>query len=114
MDAIKCLESFNKMCDSYESCEDCELNAIRTPFTSCTQLLTDNPKEIVPIIEKWSKGLPKKTRQSEFLKTFPNTKLHDGVIQICPKSLGLIKQCLDVDICPECHEKYWLAEVEND
>ena len=111
MDGIKCLESFNKMCDSYESCEDCELNAIRTSFTSCRELLTDNPKEIVPIIERWSKGLPKKTRQDELLEHYPNALKGIKVISVCPRNLGLIDRCPSSN-CDKCQEGYWLAEVE--
>ena len=106
MDGIKCLESFNKMCDSYESCEDCELNAIRTSFTSCRELLTDNPKEIVPIIERWSKGLPKKTRQDELLEHYPNALKGIKVISVCPRNLGLIDRCPSSN-CDKCQEDYW-------
>lgn len=111
MDVVECLESFNKMCDSYESCEDCELNAIRTSFTSCRELLTDNPKEILPIIEKWADNHPFKTRQDKFLEIFPNTKLYNETIQICPHEIGEITVCSSSS-CDQCMADYWLEEVE--
>lgn len=115
MNGVELLKTYKRMCDFYDpECGNCELNALCSHRESCIQVLMNYPENSIAIIEKWSKEHPVRTRQSEFLKTFPNTKLHNGVVQICPKSLGLIKQCLDVDICPECHEKYWLAEVEND
>lgn len=80
MDVVECLKSFNKMCDSYESCEDCELNAIRTSFTSCRELLTDNPKEILPIIEKWNKKHLKKTRQEVLKEAVDESYLLDWYI----------------------------------
>lgn len=115
MDVVECLKSFNEMCDSYESCEDCELNTMCPPFMSCTQLLTENPEKIVPIIERWSKGLPKKTRQDKILEVFPNArKDDDGVIMVCPYYIGVINNCgVDCSNCWECREKYWLEEVEE-
>lgn len=114
MDGVKLLKTYKRMCNFYDQeCGDCELNAVCSHHESCIQFLMNHPEDGIAIIEKWAKEHPTKLRQDKFLEIFPNIKLCNGVIQICPKSLGLIKQCLDVDICPECHEKYWLAEVEE-
>lgn len=114
MNGVELLKTYKRMCNFYDyNCGDCELNAPCLHHEACSGFLKRRPEDGVAIIEKWAKEHPVRTRQSEFLKVFPNVELHDGVVQICPKSLGLIKQCLDVDICPECHEKYWLAEVEE-
>lgn len=58
---------------------------------------------------------PKKTRQSEFLKAYPNAKLIDGkVLSISPCLIDRThntEECID-GYCKLCKEKYWLQEVE--
>jgi hypothetical protein len=71
------------------------------------------------IVEKWSDTHPAKTRQSEFLKMFPNAQTDGGVINFCPNGFlpkGEAKAyCEKYDKCIECRKDYWLAEVtEND
>ena len=60
---------------------------------------------------------PKKTRQSEFLKMFPNAELADSAINICPKHLdGNYDRCGNYEgkiPCIECQKDYWLQEVEE-
>lgn len=78
----------------------------------CDREKTD--EEVVAIIEKWSNEHPIQTRQSEFLKMFPNAKIVNGHINICPKDAdsklrGLIS-C--ENSCTKCKDQYWLAEVE--
>ena len=78
-----------------------------------------NPKkleEFVDIVEKWSAEHSVKTKQSEFLKMFPNADLmRDGVINICPRSADVnyktSYECFCTD-CDDCYKEYWLAEVE--
>ena len=59
---------------------------------------------------------PKKTRQSEFLKMYPNARMLNGVIDICPKHVdGNCDRCriYAKRPCIECHKDYWLQEVEE-
>lgn len=115
MDAVEYLKEKDRMCQSHATiCYGCPIYEMgRDTDLDCIETIREKKEQAVEAVEKWAKEHPVKTRQDKFLEIFPNTKLCNGVIQICPKSLGLIKQCLDVDICPECHEKYWLAEVEE-
>ena len=58
---------------------------------------------------------PKKTRQSEFLKAFPNAKLIGGkVLSVDPCLVDRTyntELCVD-GFCKACKEKYWSQEVE--
>ena len=60
---------------------------------------------------------PKKTRQSEFLKMFPNAELEEGVLMITP---CIVDSTVKTDtcepnliMCEECAKAYWNEEVEN-
>lgn len=71
------------------------------------------PEEFVPIVEKWSKEHPVKTRQSEFLKMFPNAKMTElGSLKICPKDVDKDIKCVECGNCSICQKEYWLEEVE--
>lgn len=56
-----------------------------------------------------------KTRQSEFLKAYPNAKLIDGkVLSISPCLIDRThntEECID-GYCKLCKEKYWSQEVK--
>lgn len=71
--------------------------------------------------ERWAKrireargetpGEKKKTRQSEFLKIFPNAEPKEGVMDICPLILDKSAKCFKVN-CKVCQKDFWLAEVK--
>lgn len=55
----------------------------------------------------------KKTRQSEFLKMFPNAKRDDDeIIYICPNTCCKTVDCAGHNYCRTCRKDFWLAEVE--
>jgi hypothetical protein len=69
-------------------------------------------------VSAWSDSHPIKTRQSEFLKLFPNAKLDsNGVLAIRPCDIDS-KCCTDDEYlskCGTCAKDYWLTEVtDND
>lgn len=103
-----------RMCKSFEQdCRDCPLF---TPNDgrSCRQVMEDTPDKANEIILKWCEEHPVKTRQSEFLKMFPNAKIANGVVTICPKNVETTLGC-SIKSCEKCSKEYWLAEVdEND
>lgn len=82
----------------------------------CRPSANVEPEEVVGLVEEWSKAHPVKTRQSEFLKQFPNAKLDiDGVLAIRPCDIDS-KYCTDDDYlrkCGACAGDYWLAEVTD-
>lgn len=77
-------------------------------------------EETVSKVEQWAKAHPVKTRQSEFLKMFPNARIDDsGVLLFCPKDFLPVgarnTYCEKHENCKECRKDYWLAEVtDND
>ena len=79
--------------------------------------------KFVEMVEQWAKEHPVKTRQSEFLKMFPNARIEsDGMPSICP--IVLDKRCYnkdddalccfvrDEEKCRKCRCDFWLKEVE--
>ena len=61
---------------------------------------------------KETPGEKKKTRQSEFLKMFPNANRDDDVICICPNMICKNVDCDSYAYCKACRKDFWLAEVE--
>ena len=79
--------------------------------------------EIVEQVEQWAKEHPVKTRQSEFLKMFPNARIEsDGMPSICP--IVVDKRCYnkddnalccfvrDEEKCRKCRRNFWLKEIK--
>lgn len=77
--------------------------------------LPDGVEKAITVLQKWSNEHPKETRQSKFLKMFPNAKLHfDGslVINPCELDEAFKSEYCNSDNCHKCRAEYWLAEVE--
>lgn len=112
MDAVKYLKERKRMCDSYNNmCDGCGFGKV----PKCNRAEEDNTEKAVEIVEKWSAEHPIKTRQSEFLKMFPNADIRNGVIFICPRKTNknsVTSEECDKSTCFECRKKYWLEEVE--
>lgn len=75
---------------------------------------------MVRAAEQWAAEHPVKTRQSEFLKQWPEAKLkQNGVITICPLEVSAAYREKDGSCairsgsCAECKKAFWLAEVEE-
>lgn len=76
--------------------------------------------EIIERVLKWAKEHPVKTRQSKFLKQWPDAEISDdGLPSIAPCQLnvGLIhcksqKDCEDREVCDKCRRDFWLKEIE--
>lgn len=86
--------------------------------TLCSDVSVKNIKETISIVEQWAKDHPVKTRQSEFLKLFPNAKKLDGIINICPilidEDYKSTSECLGTR-CNVCRQLFWNEEVtDND
>ena len=118
MDALEFLKERKRMCNSFvPSCDGCPLE---DKVCTITDNLSDEVyKKNIDIVEQWSKENPIKTRQSEFLKMFPEAlTADDGVLDICPMSLcesyrDEYRACSNLEIpCDECARKFWMQEVE--
>ncbi len=111
------------MCEALNlHCEECGLSYTNNKTDRvCGDFIKRHPEEAVSIVEKWSKEHPRKTRQSEFLKMFPNAQIFEGVLKIEPCELIDSKlnseECHSYDEfglsgCYECRKNYWLEEIE--
>ena len=130
MDAVEYFKAYARMCDSFDSkdnvtgkpCVGCPLDDIGR---GCHMNdLTNNAEECVAAVEKWAKEHPVKTRQSEFLKMFPNARIEsDGMPSICP--IVVDKRChnkdddalfcivRDEEECRKCRRDFWMAEISG-
>ena len=124
MDAVEFLKAKNRMCREYgELPEDCFACPIGNDSGGCQAGVLENQKVteemLVQIVEKWAKEHPKKTRQSEFLKMFPNARITIGDTSIginpcyidatyTPREDGCTNDCND------CRKEYWSQEVDDD
>lgn len=82
-------------------------------------LITGRPEDVVSETEKWAKENPVKTRQSEFLKQWPEAEIDidENVINLCPARLiesyrGMLGLCARNNDCIRCKRKFWLEEIE--
>lgn len=118
MDAVKYLKEAKRMCDVIGDCRKCPINGL-VAVIPCKlvggNLELANPEKAVEIVEKWASENPKKTRQSEFLKMFPNALKDGGVLVVRPCNLeGTTNMLCESKIitCEDCKREYWLTEVE--
>jgi len=120
MDTVKYLKEILKMCKSMDGCGKCPIRGMAATFpckaAGFTEAEVKDPDGIVKVVEKWSAEHPPKTRQSEFLKLFPDACIEDGMIQIAPCMIDQNKypkvDCIKKYNCEACCRDYWLQEVE--
>lgn len=115
-DCSKTLEyakELDRMCKYYlntdSKCDKCPLKE----GLDCNEITSITQKHITGV-QTWSDFHPVKTRQSEFLKMFPNADLDESIITICPWQLGEItlEECSSHSQCDDCRREYWLEEIE--
>lgn len=104
MDAVKFLMERNRMLTS----------GFATPIIGGKLECEEQAEQIVRTVEGWSEEHPRKTRQSEFLKQWPNAKMNQDT-----ETVDILPCCLDKSMmdtcygnCYDCRRKYWLQEVE--
>ena len=114
MDAVEYVKQRDRMCDYYVNCGDCPAGN----YEGCSSL--DVIPNLVPIVERWAKAHPIKTRQSEFLKMWPDAEISDdGLLSIAPCQLNVEllqcesqKDCEERGVCGKCRRDFWLKEIE--
>ena len=114
MDAVEYVKQRERMCDYYVNCGDCPAGN----YEGCASL--DEIPRMVPIVEKWAKEHPVKTRQSEFLKQWPDAEIgDDGYPSVAPCQLYKDMEekdengvCCKNCGCGICRRDFWLKEVE--
>lgn len=112
MDVAEFFSEFRRMCKSTSDCTKCEYHG-----NKC-----DNANEIfekiVAVVEQWSRNHPRKTRQSVFLEQWPEAKIKDGVLQLCPCMISASHRdaqggCTATQHqCSDCRREFWMQEVE--
>lgn len=99
-----------------DNCDD-ECAAFPLKYLHCGIEKADSEEltKINEIILKWCEEHPIKTRQSEFLKMFPNAKIDNcGIPIFCPRWVDKDFKCNRERLsCDACEKEYWLAEVEE-
>ena len=114
MDAVEYAKQRERMCNYYGDCDACPAQKI----IGCATIAKIS--QMVPIVEQWAKEHPVKTRQSEFLKQYPDAEISDdGLPTLAPCQLyvGLIHgesqiDCEDRGVCDKCRHDFWLKEIE--
>ena len=110
MDAVEYVKQRDRMCDYYVNCGDCPVGN----YEGCSSL--HEIPNLVPIVEKWAKDHPVKTRMSEFLKKWPDAEISDdGLPSIAPCQLNIEllqcesqKDCRYRGVCGKCRRDFWL------
>ena len=113
MDAVEFLKALGRLCNNYLCGDNCPL------IDSCDDESDDGYVRKVQIVEKWAKEHPVKTRQSEFLKQWPDAEVgDDGYPSVAP--CQLYKDIEEKDEngvcckncgCAECRRDFWLKEI---
>lgn len=117
MDAVEFFQTVNRICKN-KDCNECPVYKNNT----CCMIGFDDDsvksiEETISKVEQWAKDHPVKTRQSEFLKMFPNAAIDEdnGILCIKPCTIDESIGCTNGKGCDDCYCKYWLAEVtDND
>ncbi len=122
MDAVGFLKTKNRMCAAYlramsTKCDGCPLDEVASVM--CSKWCFDHAEEAVGIVERWAEQHPVKTRQSEFLKQYPEAGIDDyGVLRVCPSLISTSHRntrggCAHIDSdCTDCRREFWMQEVE--
>ena len=107
MDAVKFIEERRRMFAVTGENSKYSLFNMNTPA-----------QDVVKEVEEWSAAHPRKTRQSVFLEQYPEAKVIEGVLNICPKDLlkkfrnGSICYNPYSNSCASCRREFWTQEVE--
>lgn len=126
MDAVEFFKTANRLCKD-QGCKKCPACKEGMCMVMRMSRLDENSvksiEETISKVEQWAKDHPVKTRQSEFLKKFPNAYLNT-ITRLLPCSLDKTLKPLRcakygyLSItcrCDKCRDDYWNEEVtDND
>ena len=112
MDAVDCMKAVTRMLKS--GTIDCAIQK----YISAQK--KNDYEGMVEAAEQWAAEHPIKTRQSEFLKQWPEADVDEnGVLQTCPALISASHRdqtggCATLsNKCENCRKAFWLAEVEE-
>jgi len=128
MEAIKFCEEAQRYCNAVmkefgddDCCCYCEIySCCANGGTAIGDIVIAEYKSAIDFIKKWGMDNPIKTRQSEFLKLFPNaTIMQVGCLSIAPCSMDKklyrvnCTNCKYLNCSGTCNKsKYWSEEIE--
>ena len=124
MDAVNFFKTANRLCKD-QGCRKCPACKEGVCMVMRMIRLDDNSvksiEETISKVEQWAKDHPVKTRQSEFLKKFPNADmqkiytLFPCVIDqtIRPTRCVKYESFNSPNKCVECRKDYWNEEVDD-
>lgn len=111
MDAVEFIKKLNKICEESEDCRACPFFSEKCSITSAPPLTDEDIRSLVRAVENYNPN----TRQSEFLKHYPDEKTDtQGALIICPMEIDDFNPtvCLEYHPnCKQCKHDYWLHEV---
>lgn len=111
MDAVDFIKNRARICRAYNDCVDCILSDF-CGHTCDKQDAYQVAEQAVANVLEWVKEHPVKTRQSEFLKRYPEAEIgDDGYPSVAPCQL-YARLCEDKGECDKCRRDFWLKEIE--
>lgn len=119
MDIVEFFKTVNRLCKN-RTCGECPIWKDGMCMADFGDDSVKSIEETISKVEQWAKDNPintRKTRQSEFLKMFPNAVIDedDGILGIKPCDMDESIGCTYEKGCYSCRRKYWLTEVtDND
>lgn len=124
MDAVEFLKTVDRLCRAEEDCSSCPLNgyACDANLKDVARYYTlESVQDMVQKVEQWAKDHPLNTRQSEFLKKFPNADMQKIYIlfpcvidqTIRPTRCVKYESFNSPKKCVECRKDYWNEEVDD-
>lgn len=120
MDAKEYILIATRMCNTFygKGCDKCQSGSKPFCVATMSNKIAEHVDEAIELVEQWGKDHPVKTRQSEFLKMFPNAPINrkDGILCIDPCAID----CTQKDnkkycnmTCTACRKDYWNEEVSE-
>lgn len=118
MDVVKFVKSVNRLCKNQSGCAKCPIWEKGMCMARFGDYSVENIEETISKVEQWEKEHTVKTRQSEFLKRFPNadlTRLQPCMIEKDKRPIwcGKYADFGANDCCDECRYAYWNEEADN-
>ena len=117
MDAVEFVKTVNRLCKN-RHCDGCPVAKEGRCMVGFDYYSVKNIEKTISKVEQWAKEHPVKTRQSEFLKRFPNadlTRLQPCMIEKDKRPMwcGKYADFGANGCCDECRHAYWNEEVDN-
>lgn len=117
MDAVEFVKTVNRLCKN-RHCDGCPVAKEGRCMVGFDYYSVKNIEKTISKVEQWAKEHSVKTRQSEFLKRFPNadlTRLQPCMIEKDKRPMwcGKYADFGANGCCDECRYAYWNEEVDN-